>query len=304
MNGNEMREHLLSLTGDRKDKLGRWLDDGNGHGQYATDYYTFLPDDWVQEKAYREYSAFEVVCVNLENDVELVSIRDFGPEHQPLSQEWMREHMPEEGQDRVVFFAVRDEDGDIVDVRNLNLFAVAQRRTEDKERITHPDAETLLEMQEQAHKYRDADEGNGWFTPMGEFNNKNWDTYVPQAIEHHVSRHNMWFDIYDEFVDEGFKFGGVWHQEPADWCILPCLAGFPTGIIYMGPDFDNSAYSRTPFEAHYCARLLMDGVNNLSVFESISGLMGTRGTMSMGRGSGARELAGQIKTELYGEEEE
>ena len=303
MNGNEMKEHLLSLTGDEKDKLDRWLDDGNGHGQYSTDYYTFLPDDWVQEKAYREYSAFEVVCVDSDNELELVDIREFGPEHQPLKQEWMRENMPEEGQDRVVFFAVKEEDGDIVEVKNLNLFAVAKRRTEGTERITEPTAEQLEGMQESAHEFRDADDGKSWFTPMGEFNNENWDTFVEKASEHQVRMHNLWHDIYDEFVDAGFTMIGDIHQDNEDWCILPCLAGFPTGIIYMGPDYDNSAYSRTPFEAHYCARLFMDGVNNLSGVESISGLMGTRGTMSIGRGSGARELAGQIKTELYGEEE-
>ena len=304
MNGDEMKAHLLSLTGEEKDDFDTWLKDGNGHGQYTTDYYTFLPDDWVLDRAYREYSDFEVVCVNLENEVELVSIRNYGPEHQPLTQLWMRENMPEEGQDRVVFFAVKEEDGDIVDVKNLNLFAVAKRRTEGTERITEPTAEQLEQMQEQAHKYRDADEGHGWFTPMGEFNNKNWDTFVEKASEHQVMMHNLWHDIYDGFVDAGFNIRDVWYEEPADWYILPCLAGFPTGIIYRGPDFDNSAFSRTPFENHYCARLLMDGVNNLSVFETINRMMGLRGSMSIGRGSSARECAAQIKTELYGSEEE
>tara|TARA_R110002020_G_scaffold118792_3_gene271339 strand:+ start:5499 stop:6425 length:927 start_codon:yes stop_codon:yes gene_type:complete len=308
MNGNEMKEHLLSLTGDEKDKLDTWLNEGNGHGQYTADYYTFLPEDWVSDKTYREYSAFEVVCANHDNEVELVGIRDFGPNydnHTCVTEEWMRDNMPEEGQDRVVFFAVRVMDSVIIDVKNLNLFSVAKRRTEGTERRTEPTAEQLERMQDSAHEYRDADDGHSWFTPMGEFNNENWDTFVEKASEHQVMMHNMWHDIYDEFVDAGFKVvDGYYENIPSNgWQILPCLAGFPTGIIYMGPDYDNSAYSRTPFEAHYCARLFMDGVNNLSVFESISGLMGTRGTMSIGRGSGARELAGQIKTELYGEEE-
>ena len=196
-------------------------------------------------------------------------------------------------------------DSVIIDVKNLNLFSVAKRRCDGKERTNIVPDDVVEKMSEQAHEFRDGGDGKSWFTPMGEFNNENWDTYVELAMDEWVANNNRWFDILDEFVDAGFKVvDGYYENIPSNgWQILPCLAGFPTGIIYMGPDYDNSAYSRTPFEAHYCARLFMDGVNNLSVFESISGLMGTRGTMSMGRGSGARELAGQIKTELYGEEE-